>query len=450
LPAIHRRIPSFVIAAALACTSSVLAQASWQLAFPAQSPQPAPNWRMAFDEANGTALLMYPDSGQPQDSFWRWNGSNWDQPNAVTPPHRYGAYLTYDVARQKVVLYGGSSSSTGSFLQDLWEWNGTSWTQRSVASFPAPRSDAGFTFDRARNVAVLFGGVLANQARSDETWEWNGTAWTLAAAAIRPAPRRLPMLAFDPTTRRVLMHGGDGFTETWTWNGAVWQQHFASSPPFLRQGAVMVSDLARSRVVLYGGNTYDFMTWEWDGAQWHAAAIASPGPLTQHSGTYDTQRREVVVFGGASPGWGIFSNLWRYRTDNAATATSFGAGCAGSAGTPVLANAPYTLPWLGDTMRTRVNTVPTSLGALFVSSFTPATPTSLAPFGMPGCDLLVTPDALEFRSANAGAAEWTLSIPNTTALVGMPIHQQALPLDPTANALGVVASNGLVMVPGIR
>ncbi len=69
---------------------------------------------------------------------------------------------------------------------------------------------------------------------------------------------------------------------------------------------------------------------------------------------------------------------------------------------------------------------------------------------MPGCDLLVTPDALEFRSANAGAAEWTLSIPNNTALVGVFIHQQALPFDPTANALGLAASNGLLMVPGIR
>ena len=460
--ATHRRIPSLSIVAALACTSSLHAQASWQLAYPAQSPPPFNQCRMAFDEPSGTALLLFPPGSQTNDGFWRWNGTTWDQPNPVSsalPPVRYDCYLTFDSLRQRVLMYGGTSAANGVFLQEMWEWNGIVWEQRPGSNFPPARLYGGFTFDRARNVAVLFGGQkLSPPSYTDETWEWSGTTWVQASPTVRPIARQYPALAFDPSTQRVLLHGGEfsnGFNlvvlnDTWAWNGSVWQQQFPTNPPFTRRAAVMVSDLARSRVVLYGGNSFDFMTWEWNGAQWHASAIASPGPLDQHAGTYDTQRREVLVFGGASPLGGFTNNLWRYRTANGATATSFGAGCAGSAGTPVLANAPYTLPWLGDTMRTRVTTVPTSLGALFVSSFTPATPTSLAPLGMPGCDLLVTPDALEFRSANAGAAEWTLSIPNNTALVGVFIHQQALPFDPTANALGLAASNGLLMVPGIR
>ena len=449
------RIPSFVIAAALACTSSVLAQASWQLTYPPQSPPATNGFRMVFDEPRGAALLLFQSGGQSNDSFWRWNGTSWDQPFVALPPVRYNCYLTFDSSRQRVLMYGGTSAATGAFLQEMWEWNGTVWQQRPGSNFPPARVNAGFTFDRKRNVAVLFGGMkLTPAARTDETWEWNGTTWTQATPVVRPPIRELAVLVFDPTTQRVLMFAGENgiqYNDTWTWNGVTWQQQFPATPPFARRVPVMVSDLARSRVVLYGGNLSDFMTWEWDGAQWQARAIASPGPLEQHVATYDAQRREVLVFGGVTyPSSTFFNYLWRYGTANGATATSFGAGCAGSAGTPVLANTPYTLPWLGDTMRTRVNTVPTSLGALFVSSFTPATPTSLTPFGMPGCNLLVTPDVLEFRSTNAGAAEWTLSIPNNTALVGMPIHQQALPLDPTANALGVVASNGLVMVPGIR
>lgn len=456
----HRSIPFLAIVAALVCAPSVLAQASWQITYPAQSPPASPGFRMVFDEPRGAALLLFQSGGQANDSFWRWNGTSWDQPFVALPPLRSNCYLTFDSSRQRVLMYGGTSAATGAFLQDMWEWDGAVWQQRPGSNFPPARSSAGFTFDRTRNVAVLFGGLKLNPAaRTDETWEWNGTTWTQATPAVRPSVREYPVLAFDPTTQRVLMYGGENvaqsqlfqFNDTWTWNGVTWQQQFPSTPPFLRRLPVMVSDLARSRVMLYGGNQFDFMTWEWDGAQWQARAIASPGPLEQHVATYDSQRREVLVFGGVTwPNSTFISNLWRYGTANGATATSFGAGCAGSAGTPELTNAPYTLPWLGDTMRTRVNTVPTSLGAMFVSSFTPTTPTSLTPFGMPGCNLLVTLDALQFRSANAGAAEWAWALPNNTALVGVQIHQQALPFDPAANALGLAASNGIVMVPGIR
>lgn len=316
---------------------------------------------------------------------------------------------------------------------------------------PPGRRQAAVAYDRARGVTVMFGGMSGGPAL-DDTWEWNGVGWTNPNPAVRPSARYSAPMAFDPVTQRVLLHGGMGGTwnsETWTWDGATWQQHFPSAPPFLRdRPATMVADLARARTLLMGGSTYDIQTWEWDGAQWHASIPNSPGAWNLSATVYDTVRREVILHGGEN---GLIMNqTWRYRTPTPATATSFDTGCAGSAGVGLLANAPYTLPWLGDTMRTRVNTVPTSLGALFVSSFTPATPTSLAPFGMPGCNLLVTPDAVEFLSANAGAAEWTLSVPNNTALVGMPIYQQALPLDPTANALGLAASNGLSMTPGIR
>jgi hypothetical protein len=75
---------------------------------------------------------------------------------------------------------------------------------------------------------------------------------------------------------------------------------------------------------------------------------------------------------------------------------------------------------------------------------------SLAAVGMPGCDLLLPPDIVEFRAALAGAAEWTLTIPNTPALAGAPFYQQAFVLDAAANALGLIASNGIAVTPGIR
>ncbi|MEO6594391.1 MAG: hypothetical protein ABIP94_06530, partial [Planctomycetota bacterium] len=90
-------------------------------------------------------------------------------------------------------------------------------------------------------------------------------------------------------------------------------------------------------------------------------------------------------------------------------------------------------------------------GAVFVSSFSQgAMPIPLAVVGMPGCDLLLPADVLEFRPTVAGTAEWSLAIPNSASLANVPIYQQAFPLDAAANALGLAASNGLVMTMGIR
>jgi hypothetical protein len=126
-------------------------------------------------------------------------------------------------------------------------------------------------------------------------------------------------------------------------------------------------------------------------------------------------------------------------------------GAVSALGVPLLANVQYHLPWLGDTMQNRVNVAPAELGALFVSSFAQnPVPLSLSAIGMPGCDLLLPLDVVEFRAASTGFATWSLAIPNTASLVGVPIHQQAFLFDAAANPFGLAASNGLSMTPGIR
>jgi hypothetical protein len=261
-------------------------------------------------------------------------------------------------------------------------------------------------------------------------------------------------MAFDPVTQRVLLNGGGGGSginvETWTWNGLAWQQHAPASPPVMRSGVVgMAADLARGRVVLFGGSNYDFQTWEWDGAQWHASIPNTPGAWNGVALVYDTVRSEIVLQGGLNAF--VSNQTWIYRTSTPATATAFGAGCAGSVGVPLLANVPFHLPWLGDTVRNRVNVAGGQLGALFVSSFDQlAGPFDLSTIGMPGCSLLVPADVVEFRAAQAGSAEWSLAIPNNPSFVGVPFRQQAFSFDLPSNPLGLVASNGLSLTPGIR
>ncbi len=63
--------------------------------------------------------------------------------------------------------------------------------------------------------------------------------------------------------------------------------------------------------------------------------------------------------------------------------------------------------------------------------------------GAPGCDLLVSPDATDFAITDAtGAADWTVTVPNSSALEGAEIFYQWVVLDAQANTVGLVTSNG--------
>jgi hypothetical protein len=60
----------------------------------------------------------------------------------------------------------------------------------------------------------------------------------------------------------------------------------------------------------------------------------------------------------------------------------------------------------------------------------------------PGCELLVSADALDLVVTDGGgAASYQLAIPNVAAIVGTELHHQWLIWDPTVNSLGVVTSN---------
>jgi hypothetical protein len=178
--------------------------------------------------------------------------------------------------------------------------------------------------------------------------------------------------------------------------------------------------------------------------------VPSPGPRDGHALAYDSALRRTVMFGGTSSG-SYVQDTWIYRTLAPADVAPFGTGCAGTAGTPALMAAPFSLPWLGDTMRNVVQTIPVGEpGGVFVSSFgsTPVLP--LDSVGMPGCALLVPIDVVEFRVAVAGAAEWATGIPNIPTLAGVSFRQQAFVLDAAANALGLTASNAVLVTTGVR
>ena len=128
--------------------------------------------------------------------------------------------------------------------------------------------------------------------------------------------------------------------------------------------------------------------------------------------------------------------------------STFGVGCAGSAGTPALSAVGE--PNLGATWTVQVASLPAGaanvpFGILGTSRSTWvgfALPLSLASIGAPGCDVLVSVDVAAPLTNLGGSATWSLSIPGDAGLAGVEFFVQAAVLDRLANRLGLAASNG--------
>ena len=242
------------------------------------------------------------------------------------PSARSGAAMTYDSTRQRVVLFGGVSSS--GLLNDTWEWNGTAWTQRSPATSPSARSDAEMTFDSGRNVAVLVGGTTAAGAAMD-TWEWNGTNWSLRSPATTPPVRTGYDISYCAAGAKTFLFGGQTpfalLNDTWYWDGTNWVLQSPATSPTVRSNHAMAHDPGNLRVVLFGGISSGFKndTWTWNGTTWTQQSPAT-SPLArayhrmvpQAPGIGGSSTNQVLMFGGLGFPFAFQNDTWLWSGSN--------------------------------------------------------------------------------------------------------------------------------------
>ncbi len=132
---------------------------------------------------------------------------------------------------------------------------------------------------------------------------------------------------------------------------------------------------------------------------------------------------------------------------------SFGSGCAGSVGVPVLAHV--TLPRIGTQFGLQVAGLrPFQLGFVYtgfsdqVWTFAnQPLPFPLAPLGLPGCTLYVDPLIDGVTHSGGGTASWGFQVPSSSVLYGLRFFNQAVFFDPWS-AAGVVVSNAGAGVMG--
>lgn len=274
-------------------------------------PSPRVGHGMTYDAARQRVVVFGGDpGGQPLSDTWAWDGSLWTQVADTGPSARHSLALGYDAQGGRVVLFGGASGGTA--FDDTWTFDGDEWTQVADTG-PEARSGHAVAWDTTRQRLVLFGGHAAGPV--GDTWEWNGTEWT-QIQDVGPSPRRGHSMAFDAGRGRVILFGGagadgTGLDDTWAWDGSAWTQvadtgpepraaaTVAGSGSILLFGGVssMDASLAPSARTIYGDS------WQLTGQGWTKVQDIGPAPRWGHGAAIRAvagSPSRVVVFGGAT------------------------------------------------------------------------------------------------------------------------------------------------------
>lgn len=228
---------------------------------------------------------------------------------AIRPPKRSHAAATYDVARDRFVVFGGEVNPgfvpPAVALDDTWEWDGRIWSSRSGPG-PSARSRAAIAYDPVHRRSVLFGGRTAGNKPVvlGDTWEWDGSTWTLIEPVTSPAPVADHSMTYDPVRGRIVLVGENGpQAETWTYDitTQAWEKLVTVDPPPSQIGSRLIWDAARQRLMWIGGIDAANATgvrdlWELVGDTW-VAGVALDDVRTGHTVVADPRGR-VVVWGG--------------------------------------------------------------------------------------------------------------------------------------------------------
>ncbi|HEY6556972.1 MAG TPA: kelch repeat-containing protein [Polyangiaceae bacterium] len=303
-----------------------------------------------FDTAAGKVGLQ-----ETSGALWHWTGSTWQRRTAFTvPAARSGGAGGFVPHRGFAVLFGGTSGDgQRDFLQDTWLWNGSWSLLGSASSNQSPSSwrPGGLRTPPARTghvlglgyrasssaqqgLGLLFGGEgdggLLNDTWTfdDQTFDWK------EQPGLQPPARTEHALSVMPLSGYV-MHGGLGASgaleDTWMWQpSSGWDQvSFSGIPgpqaphPSVRHGHAMATDTQRGQVILFGGRSATGLlndTWifnlaaTFDEERWTRATPAtSPSPRSGHRMTYDSVRQRIVLTGGSgASGESTLSDTWEW------------------------------------------------------------------------------------------------------------------------------------------
>ena len=268
---------------------------------------------VAYDASSNAAPCSFKVNVLPLSSCCQ--NKTWQFLDVSAPPARLGHAMAYDSLRKRVVLFGGSGSS--SLLGDTWEWDGAIWV-RMATNGPSPRAFSAMAYDNRLGRTILFGGMTVSNI-SAETWGWDGANWTILTAA-GPGARLRHAMAYDSDRGRTVLFGGladTGFeqADTWEFNGTAWLNTSSTNNPAPRQGHAMAFDRMMGYTLLFGGLKPGALfgdTWRWDGVNWTLITTNGPSPRAYHAMAYNDNCGVAVLFGGGTSTNSPLTDTWEW------------------------------------------------------------------------------------------------------------------------------------------
>ncbi len=348
---------------------------------------------------------------------------------------------------QATRLYAGASS--------LWRTNNCRASSVSWSAIKPPVGSKISAIGVATgNAAIVY--VGHNDGRVYRTHDATAATPTWTAvddnAAVDPLPDRyVTRIAIDPTDHQVVWISFGGFAggnvRVSRDGGATWSDASGAGARRLPDAPVNCVLLHPDATdVVYVGTEVGIFASDDAGQNW-SANNDGPANVPTEEVSWIAGTRTLLA---ATLGRG----LWTCAVARPG-AVAFGAACQGHAAPPELGVDPLAPARIGTAMGwTGAQIQPGRLAVLALGlSHTAwaggALPQDLSFVGMPGCDLLVSPDATHLAFASpAGTANWSLALPGDAAFLGLHLFGQIVAEDPPRNPRGMATSRGLRVVVG--
>lgn len=258
--------------------------------------------------------------------------AGWAQVALPAPDKRLHHSIIHDTAGRRLILFGGLYSSYA--YADVWEFSIASGTWRPLATQgPTPLARWGHSaiYDPLRDRMLVFGGfTTSGQHALADLWELSLDAtptWReIVPGGPRPTARFVHTAIYHSRRDRMIVYAGyDGSFQDDVWelplDGAPsWDPLFPrGTPPSPRDAHVAVYDPVGDRMIVHGGfdglvAVGDVWSLSLDGSlEWREIVTQGtpPAPRRQHAAAYDRKRRHLLVFGGTQTGSDPgFNDLW--------------------------------------------------------------------------------------------------------------------------------------------
>jgi len=261
--------------------------------------------------------------GQCFNDLWTFDLTNetWKlvESTGPMPSPRYDISVTYHDLDNRMILFGGSIGTA--LYNDVWEFNLNSglygWTQLAPSgTLPSPRSSVAAVIDPVNNRLVIFGGCTSTGA-VNETWSLNlnNLSWSqLSPTGTPPSPRYALSGVYDSVGHQMLVFGGINtslFNETWALDLTPGSEHWEQLSP---GGAIPAARCRHfwffdesNRDMYIGFGYYNSMTFFNDvyvlhlnGMTWNQIQPTglSIAPRRGSCAAYSSTTRKAYVFGG--------------------------------------------------------------------------------------------------------------------------------------------------------